>query len=304
MKVWARVNGGDWNADPTANPATDTGYYHTTLYDGAPMFATNQIGSTNDIVTMNYGASAFAFGVPSGFTAGWPDGTGHATINPADEVGATISGGNLTIRQTVPHVYAAARSTSSNLPGGKFYFEGTLTHADSNVSGSSIGVLPGFFSLTTGGVRCFYGMPGGVFAGGSLLGSQGAAAWHDGDVISMAFVLEGAAVPLTGVSGAGHAGTVGVSVVNHPLMEMTGLYGTELSKSVGNNNMSLRWSDDGGNTWSSPLVQSMGDTGQTNISVIFQQLGYSRDRVFEISWAADGRTALSGVFVNAKKAES
>jgi hypothetical protein len=47
--------------------------------------------------------------------------------------------------------------------------------------------------------------------------------------------------------------------------------------------MMLRWSDDGGHTWSNLLTRSCGQAGKFKTRVIFRRLGKSRDRVYEIS---------------------
>lgn len=45
----------------------------------------------------------------------------------------------------------------------------------------------------------------------------------------------------------------------------------------------LRWSDDGGYTWSNEMQVSMGRSGQYRKRVIFRRLGQARQRVFEVS---------------------
>jgi hypothetical protein len=45
----------------------------------------------------------------------------------------------------------------------------------------------------------------------------------------------------------------------------------------------LRWSDDGGRTWSSEHWRSMGRLGEYRTRAIWRRLGQSRDRVFELS---------------------
>jgi hypothetical protein len=48
----------------------------------------------------------------------------------------------------------------------------------------------------------------------------------------------------------------------------------------------LRWSDDGGHTWSNSHWKSMGRIGATAVRVIWRRLGMtqkSRDRVYEVS---------------------
>lgn len=45
----------------------------------------------------------------------------------------------------------------------------------------------------------------------------------------------------------------------------------------------LRWSDDGGSTWSSEHWVSMGAMGNYNNRAIWRRLGWSRDRIFEVA---------------------
>lgn len=52
--------------------------------------------------------------------------------------------------------------------------------------------------------------------------------------------------------------------------------------------ISLRWSDDGGNTWSNYQTVSMGKSGNYRKRVVWRRLGQSRQRVFEVSTGQDG----------------
>ena len=65
----------------------------------------------------------------------------------------------------------------------------------------------------------------------------------------------------------------------------------------GRNQISLRWSDTRGATWSNPISQDVGGSGDYQKSILFQRLGMGRDRVFEISWLCPLPTALNGAFV-------
>lgn len=75
-KLWFTNNGTTWNnaAIGSQNPATNTGGYSTfatTPFTGAftivPCFG--GLGSTGNIATANFGATAFSYAVPSGFIA-------------------------------------------------------------------------------------------------------------------------------------------------------------------------------------------------------------------------------------------
>lgn len=70
------------------------------------------------------------------------------------------------------------------------------------------------------------------------------------------------------------------------------------------NLISLRWSDDRGHSWSSPVTQSMGNPGEYRTSVQYQRLGMARDRVFEISWSTPFKTALQGAWIDVTPAQS
>lgn len=66
--------------------------------------------------------------------------------------------------------------------------------------------------------------------------------------------------------------------------------------------ISLRWSDTKGRTWSNAVEQSLGSTGEFDTNLQWRRLGYARDRVFELSWSAQAKTALNGAFVEVRKA--
>ena len=70
------------------------------------------------------------------------------------------------------------------------------------------------------------------------------------------------------------------------------------------NLISLRWSDDRGHSWSSPVTQSMGEPGEYRTSLQWQRLGMARDRVFEISWSTPFKTALQGAWIDVTPAQS
>lgn len=62
--------------------------------------------------------------------------------------------------------------------------------------------------------------------------------------------------------------------------------------------VSLRWSDTRGQSFLSPIHQTLGVGGQYYTMVQFQRLGMARDRVFELSWSAPCFTALNGAFID------
>lgn len=62
--------------------------------------------------------------------------------------------------------------------------------------------------------------------------------------------------------------------------------------------LNLRYSDDRGHTFSETMTTSMGKTGEYQSSPQFNQLGMARDRVYELFWSEDMKTALNGVYLD------
>ena len=54
----------------------------------------------------------------------------------------------------------------------------------------------------------------------------------------------------------------------------------------------LRWSSDGGSTWSSEHWTSIGKMGQYSNRAIWRRLGFGRDRIFEVSISAPVKTVI------------
>ncbi len=64
----------------------------------------------------------------------------------------------------------------------------------------------------------------------------------------------------------------------------------------------LRWSDDGGHTWSSEHARSMGRIGATATRVIWRRLGMTlklRDRIYEVSGTDPVKIAIMGAELHA-----
>ena len=68
-KFWCRKDGGNWNNNGSANPATNTG--GVTLPAGL-VYLVVGCRSSGEWVDLNLGQNTFAQSVPSGFTSGWP----------------------------------------------------------------------------------------------------------------------------------------------------------------------------------------------------------------------------------------
>jgi hypothetical protein len=68
--------------------------------------------------------------------------------------------------------------------------------------------------------------------------------------------------------------------------------------------VSLRWSDDRGHTYGSPVLNDLGGSGAYLQSLQWQRLGMARDRVYEISWSTPYPTALQGAWLDVTAAHS
>lgn len=66
--------------------------------------------------------------------------------------------------------------------------------------------------------------------------------------------------------------------------------------------MSLSWSDDGGQTFGTPVAQTT--NGASNGQYSWRRLGMARDRVYQLQWTATGETALSGAWLEATPADT
>ena len=66
----------------------------------------------------------------------------------------------------------------------------------------------------------------------------------------------------------------------------------------------LRWSNDRGASWGNSVTGTLGKVGQFLTSIQFQRLGYARDRVFELSWAGNVKTALNGAWVDIQRSRT
>jgi hypothetical protein len=62
----------------------------------------------------------------------------------------------------------------------------------------------------------------------------------------------------------------------------------------------LRFSDDGGHTWSNLRTVSLGTVGQYNARAKFARLGSGRNRVFEVSMTDDAKFVVLGAVAEAQ----
>lgn len=63
--------------------------------------------------------------------------------------------------------------------------------------------------------------------------------------------------------------------------------------------LNLRYSNDGGNTWSNNRPKKMMSAGRYRSMMRWRGLGKARDRVYEVGWSAPMKTALQGAYYDA-----
>lgn len=68
--------------------------------------------------------------------------------------------------------------------------------------------------------------------------------------------------------------------------------------------MMLRWSDNGGKTWSNTYQLSTGKLGEYNVRVQKRMLGRARKRVWEVSWTDSLPWRFNDAFVDVEEAVS
>jgi len=71
-----------------------------------------------------------------------------------------------------------------------------------------------------------------------------------------------------------------------------------------NPTVSIRWSDDGGNTWGNPVQVALGAIGKFETRPSLWRMGYGRRRVYETSHSVPADIALNGAWIEFHKAMS
>jgi hypothetical protein len=70
QRIWIRRNGGNWNSDAAANPATNVGGFDISALGTVPLYPVVMFGgSSAGTAVANFGATTFAQTMPSGFSA-------------------------------------------------------------------------------------------------------------------------------------------------------------------------------------------------------------------------------------------
>jgi hypothetical protein len=91
----------------------------------------------------------------------------------------------------------------------------------------------------------------------------------------------------------------GVNYVHFDRLEIDADMGNGLITGQGSDpQIILRYSDDGGKTWSSDFQRSMGKMGETKRRAVFTRHGRSRNRVYQLVYSDPTAFAFYGVWVN------
>lgn len=102
----------------------------------------------------------------------------------------------------------------------------------------------------------------------------------------------------------GATGPSGPTPPPTPMLAMDDVVCTASGTTLSRHLISLRWSDDRGHVYGSPVTQDIGEAGEYLTSLQWQRLSYARDRVFELSWSVPMRTALLGAWIDVTPAQS
>lgn len=90
-------------------------------------------------------------------------------------------------------------------------------------------------------------------------------------------------------------------LISHALLELDMEVGVGLDTGQGSNpKIMMRYSDDGGRTWSSELWENMGKIGEYKNSVSWRRLGRSADRVYHIVISDPIQCQINGAYLNGR----
>ncbi len=190
--LWVRRNAGDWNGNPSANPATGTSGQSLGDLAGYALTPVGTFYNNTEAETLATSTVSLAHAAPAGFSSGWDlgssqnnDGLGYTTFASVKNINITLSGGNLTATRSANNAIVYSRDPKSS---GKQYIE----FAINNIGGSDDGVglcgLVATQAQVAGSATnaCIVYKSGNIWVSGVSTGvSLGALA--NGDVISVAF---------------------------------------------------------------------------------------------------------------------
>ena len=119
--IWFRVNGGNWNASGTANPATGAGGISiSAISPTGGVWLCCCLNDVADAATLNVGNSAFSYTVPSGFTS-WDPPAPTAAITttlkaPTQLLDAVIATLEAAVTTDLKSIMQDFTATETNIP--------------------------------------------------------------------------------------------------------------------------------------------------------------------------------------------
>lgn len=97
----------------------------------------------------------------------------------------------------------------------------------------------------------------------------------------------------------------GLCRITHDVLRAYMEYGTESDPNADPAPVVLLYiSDDGGRSWYDPIEMPMGAQGEYDTVAQATRLGQARNRVYELVWHGNDKTALNGVYVDGEAAET
>lgn len=67
-RIWFRINGGNWNNSPSANPATNVGGIDISTLNAFPLFPVAFLLRVNEAISSKFIAASWVYAAPGGFT--------------------------------------------------------------------------------------------------------------------------------------------------------------------------------------------------------------------------------------------
>lgn len=128
-----RKNGGNWNNNVANDPATN--FDDISPWAALGVYAVSVFNASGDALTSNFGASAFAFSVPTGYTSGFLANSG-AWI----DAGCVIQGQTLSSAATVAATIRGAKA-GTKIVAVVGWEKNTTCPALSGVSGNTLGAF-------------------------------------------------------------------------------------------------------------------------------------------------------------------
>jgi len=137
--VWYRLGAaGNWNANATYNPATGVGGVSTTPGVGIPAHPAVFVAQATEILTANFGDTAFVGAVPSGYTSGFPQSAQTVLLVHADGADGSTTFTDVTNRHILtPTAGVVVKAANPKFGTGSAEFSSSIHSIDVGAQNSS-----------------------------------------------------------------------------------------------------------------------------------------------------------------------